>query len=170
MTKVKVLLILLWLVAYIHSGRKCQISVRTQCLFFSPSKLTVCQAQRWKEEDRVPSVNRFIGLAHPNLRQKKRTKQKQLQSRANFHQGLFLFFFFFFFINSVRLLQDTKKCTFPDNYTVYFNYGNIFQVPLHVKRSVFLPLKNTQLCYLPQDIHHMNANILGFKRGLFETF
>ena len=48
----------------------------------------------------------------------------------------------FFKSNSIRFLQDMKNVHFPKtNYTVCFNYSSIFQVSLHVKGSLFLPLK-----------------------------
>ena len=46
-------------------------------------------------------------------------------------------FLSFFFPNSVRLLQAMKTVHFLEtNSTVYFNYSNIFRVPLPVKGSV----------------------------------
>lgn len=72
--------------------------------------------------------------------------------------------FFFFFLTLLGSFKPWKRYISWKLTPLYILITAIFFEYHFLWKDLFLPLKRFNCFYLPQDIHHMNANILGFKR------
>lgn len=127
-----------------EENAKFQNSLYIKDGIFSPFKPTDSQVYR-KGGGCYQSTEFQNSLIPISLGVNRRKEKKILQP---YHMLISSRGCFFFLSNSISLLQDMKNLHFlKTNYTVYLNYSNIFQVPLYVKGSLFLPLKRLS-CFI----------------------